>query len=92
MGTLRRINVGRDCLQPETDLTEADRREIRAHRKLERGLMPLRIDPRTVIYVTPDKCNERYAENYRQRLLRASRERDGGNPPGMNDSPKTRKR
>lgn len=31
-------------------------------------LVPLRINEKTIIYVTPDKQNEEYAESYRQRL------------------------
>lgn len=29
--------------------------------------VPLRVDSKTVIYVTPDKANEKYAEEWRQR-------------------------
>lgn len=36
----------------------------------ERGkeCFPLRINRQTVIYVTKDKCNEQYAEEYRRRI------------------------
>lgn len=37
------------------------------HRETEKGKYPLRIDHRTVIYVTKDKCNAKYAESFRQR-------------------------
>lgn len=37
------------------------------HRETENGKYPLRIDHRTVIYVTKDKCNAKYAESFRQR-------------------------
>lgn len=32
------------------------------------GLVELRLDARTVIMVTPDKANEKYAEKYRKKL------------------------
>lgn len=35
-------------------------------RMAERKLYPLRIDHRTVIYVTKDKCTPEYAESFRQ--------------------------
>lgn len=35
--------------------------------------VPLRIDSRTIIYVKPENANERYAEEYRQRLLKTQR-------------------
>lgn len=34
---------------------------------MEKALYPLRIDQRTVIYVTKDKCNAKYAESFCQR-------------------------
>ena len=39
----------------------------RKQRKREEKLVPLRIDARTVIYVTPDKATPEYAEQWRQR-------------------------
>lgn len=42
-------------------------RLVEEHREVEKRLYPLRIDQRTVIYVTKDKCNEKYAESFRQR-------------------------
>ena len=38
-------------------------------RKVERKLYPLRIDSRTVIYVTKDKCNADYRELYKTEKL-----------------------
>lgn len=37
---------------------------IRRQRKRENNLFPLRISSTTTIYVTQDKCNEKYAEQY----------------------------
>lgn len=37
------------------------------HKGIEKKLYPLRIDLRTVIYVTKDRCNAKYAESFRQR-------------------------
>lgn len=42
-------------------------RLVEEHREVEKRLYPLRIDQRTVIYVTKDKCNAKYAESFRQR-------------------------
>lgn len=36
-------------------------------KKQNKEKFPLRIDPRTVIYVTEDKCNEAYAQKVRTR-------------------------
>ena len=40
------------------------------HRERERMAekLPLRINANTVIYVNKEKCNEQYAEEYRQRI------------------------
>lgn len=35
-----------------------------------RKLKPLRINSTTVIYVKEEKCNEKYAEEYRRKVLR----------------------
>lgn len=44
------------------------------HRERERMVQkyPLRINKTTVIYVSKEKCNEAYAEEYRQRIKRFS--------------------
>ena len=42
-------------------------------------LFPLRIDARTVIYVTEDKCNEIYAQRKRMRFNK------GGGKNSLND-------
>lgn len=42
-------------------------RLVEEHREIEKRLYPLRIDQRTVIYVTKNKCNAQYAESFRQR-------------------------
>lgn len=34
----------------------------------DKNLYPLRINKTTVIYVTKDKCNEKYAEQYRNKI------------------------
>lgn len=36
-------------------------------------LVPLRLDANTVLYVTPEKANPEFAEQYRQKLLKNSR-------------------
>lgn len=43
-----------------------DKQKLKA---LERGKMKLRIDERTIILVTPEKCTPEYAEQYRLRTL-----------------------
>lgn len=49
--------------------------------KKETMLYPLRIDQRTVIYVTKDKLTPEYAERKRKQFRPASKnERKGGNP------------
>lgn len=56
-------------------------RLVEEHKIVERRLYPLRIDKRTVIYVTKDKCTKEYAQ--KRRLLfgiEPSAERKGGNP------------
>lgn len=40
--------------------------------------VPLRIDSRTVIYVTPDKATEEYAEQWRQRYYECNPRKRGG--------------
>lgn len=40
----------------------------RKHRKREEKLVPLRIDIRTVIFVTPDKATPEYAQHYINKL------------------------
>lgn len=50
------------------------------HREVERRLYPLRIDHRTVIYVTKDKCTPEYAEKKRKQFGTGPvAERKGGN-------------
>lgn len=55
-------------------------RLVEEYREIEKRLYPLRIDHRTVIYVTKDKCTPEYAEKRRKRFgMRAVTERKGGN-------------
>lgn len=42
---------------------------MRRYAASEKGLFPLRIDARTVILVTEDKCNEEYASLYRKEKM-----------------------
>nr|DAE23393.1 MAG TPA: Protein of unknown function (DUF1670) [Myoviridae sp. ctcPl3] len=50
------------------------------HREIEKRLYPLRIDHRTVIYVTKDKCTPEYAEKRRKQFgMEPITERKGGN-------------
>lgn len=54
---------------------------VAEHRDIERELYPLRLDRRTVIYVTKDKLTSEYAEKKRKQFSPASiKERKGGNP------------
>ena len=43
--------------------------KIRKYYRHEESLMPLRISRNTVILVKPEKCNEEYAEKYRNEKL-----------------------
>lgn len=56
-------------------------RLVEEHREIEKRLYPLRIDQRTVIYVTKDKCTKEYAQKRRRQFgIEPSPERKGGNP------------
>lgn len=56
-------------------------RLVEEHREVEKRLYPLRIDHRTVIYVTKDKCTKEYAQKRRRQFgIEPSPERKGGNP------------
>lgn len=56
-------------------------RLVEEHRKVEKKLYPLRLDKKTVIYVTKDKCTKEYAQKRRILFgLEPSPERKGGNP------------
>lgn len=48
-------------------------------KKTGQQLFPLRIDARTVIYVTEDKCNEAYAQRKRTKFNK------GGGKASMNN-------
>lgn len=48
-------------------LPEECERRIARQREKEKNLVPLVIDARTTIYVTPEKCNEAYAEEFRRK-------------------------
>lgn len=53
---------------------------VEEHREIEKRLYPLRIDHRTVIHVTKDKCNPEYAEKKRKQFGTGPvAERKGGN-------------
>lgn len=43
-------------------------RLMEEHREIEKRLYPLRIDHRTIIYVTKDKCTPEYAAKKREKL------------------------
>lgn len=58
-------------IKVKADLSENGSRiqkNIDAQKKKEKKLFPLRIDERTVIYVTKAKCTQKYAESYRKRI------------------------
>lgn len=52
----------------DTSINGDAERLVEEHRKAERRLFPLRIDQRTVLYVTKDKCTPEYAEQYKRRM------------------------
>lgn len=55
---------------------------VEKHREFEKKLYPLRIDKRTVIYVTKDKLTPEYVEMSRKKLLHQEddlKQRRGGN-------------
>lgn len=55
-------------------------RLVEEHKIVERRLYPLRIDKRTVIYVTKEKCTKEYAQKRRLMFgIEPSAERKGGN-------------
>ena len=43
-------------------------RLVEEQREIEKRLYPLRIDHRTVIYVTKDKCTKEYAQKRRRQF------------------------
>lgn len=51
----------------DTSINGDAERLVEKQRIVEKQLYPLRIDHRTVIYVTKDKCTPEYAESFRQR-------------------------
>lgn len=50
---------------------------IIAHKEKMKCLKPLRINARTVIYVTEDKCNEAYRQEYLKRMGEVKKESEG---------------
>lgn len=65
----------------DTSINGDAERLVEEHREVEKRLYPLRIDHRTVIYVTKDKCTKEYAQKRRILFgLEPSPERKGGNP------------
>lgn len=49
---------------------------IKAQNEKMKRLKPLRINDRTVIYVTEDKCNETYRQDYLKRIGKIKKEID----------------
>lgn len=61
------------------------------HKEIEKKLYPLRIDKRTIIYVTKDKLTPEYAEKKRKSMnLEKVRENRGGNAKAEIDVEKLR--
>lgn len=61
------------------------------HKEIEKKLYPLRIDKRTIIYVTKDKLTPEYAEKKRKSMnLENVRENRGGNAKAEIDVDKLR--
>lgn len=65
----------------DTTINGDAERLVEEHRKVEKQLYPLRIDHRTVIYVTKDKLTSEYLEMKRKQFNPVViKERKGGNP------------
>ena len=56
-----------DEIHCNQDISDECKHRIARQREKEKYLVPLVIDKRTTIMVTPDKCNEAYAQAYRER-------------------------
>lgn len=52
----------------DTTVNADAERLVEEHREIEKRLYPLRIDQRTVIYVTKDKCTKEYAQKRRRQF------------------------
>ncbi|WP_321331863.1 hypothetical protein [uncultured Bacteroides sp.] len=61
-GTIRKTDSTQNEDEPRLE------KMIKAQRKRERKLHPLRLNSKTVIYVTKDKNNPQYAESMRIKL------------------------
>lgn len=65
----------------DTTVNEDAELLVEEHRMAEKRLYPLRLDQRTVIYVTKDKLTPEYAERKRKQFNPVViKERKGGNP------------
>lgn len=65
----------------DTSVNGDAERLVEEHREVEKRLYPLRIDHRTVIYVTKEKCTKEYAQKRRRQFgIESAVERKGGNP------------
>ena len=60
------VNVERkeDCTENGSRVQE----KVKAQRKREKNLYPLRINQKTIIFVTKEKCNENYRIEYLKRI------------------------
>lgn len=76
----RQAKLPEDKKKVDTSVNGDAERLVEEHREVEKRLYPLRIDHRTVIYVTKDKCTKGYAEKIRRRFGAVPKaERKGGN-------------
>lgn len=64
----RHAKLPEDKKKIDTSVNGDAERLIEERREIERHLYPLRLDHKTVIYVTKDKQNEAYADKARKRM------------------------
>ena len=64
----KNARIPEKCKKIDTTVNGDAERLMEEHREVEKRLYPLRIDHRTVIYVTKDKCTPEYAAKKREKL------------------------
>lgn len=79
------------CKKVDTSVNGDAEHLVEKHKDVEKKLYPLRIDKRTIIYVTKDKLTPEYAEKKRKSMnLEKVRENRGGNAKADIDVEKLR--
>lgn len=63
----RREIMPEKCKKVDTTINGDAGTLVELHKDIEKQLYPLRINSRTVIYVTKDKCNAAYAKEYAEK-------------------------